>query len=210
MYEWKMAACKVARVIEQYGLEEVGDELEARWLGNDYERQSLRDLADLFNRRILDSALEQAGMTTTPEEVAHTYELLVGDVSTSAHTKRKRELEREGVDVDALLSDFVSHQAVHTYLTAHRDVSAPKTETDPVETSKRAIDQLQAKLAAVTEENVDRLTRKGELAGGSIEVFVNVEVFCNECATSQPVEEFLQGGGCNCGGDGDGITQLSP
>jgi S-adenosylmethionine/arginine decarboxylase-like enzyme len=193
-----MATCKVARVIDQYGLEAVGDELEDRWLGNGYEQQSLRDLADVFNKRLLESVLKQAGMTT-PEEVEHTYELLAGDVSTTAHTKRKRDLEREGVEVDTLLSDFVSHQAIHTYLTDHRDVSAPTTDADPVETAERAIKQLQAKLATVTEENIERLIRKGELAGGSTEVFVNVEVFCSECQTSQPVGKFLLGEGCDCG-----------
>ena len=52
---------KVGRLIETNGLSDVGQELEDRWLGNGYESQSLRSLADWFNERLLAAKLQDAG-----------------------------------------------------------------------------------------------------------------------------------------------------
>jgi hypothetical protein len=50
-------ASKVARLIEEYELEGLGADLEARWTGDDNERMSLRDLATFFNQQLLRQAL---------------------------------------------------------------------------------------------------------------------------------------------------------
>ncbi|MFC6771661.1 rod-determining factor RdfA, partial [Halorubrum pallidum] len=47
---------KVARVIEAYDLAGLGAQLERQWTGADGDRTSLRDLADVFNRRVLEAA----------------------------------------------------------------------------------------------------------------------------------------------------------
>lgn len=52
---------KVSRVVSEHKLAGLGEELEHRWIGVEAERQSLRDLADYFNHRVLEAALEDAG-----------------------------------------------------------------------------------------------------------------------------------------------------
>ena len=96
---------KIDRVIQAHGLEGLGTELEDRWLGNGYEQQSLRDLADHFNRRVLESVLNEAGVVTLHGELDNTYELLTGDdITQGARTQATNRLERQGVDVEAGLA----------------------------------------------------------------------------------------------------------
>jgi hypothetical protein len=106
---------KVERVIEAYGL---GDELEcARTAADPNQRKSLRDLATRFNERVLEAALQTAGDTVLEGEVEHTYHLLTDDeISSSDRRRAERRLERQRIDIDTLRSDFVSYQAIRTYL----------------------------------------------------------------------------------------------
>lgn len=191
---------KVARVIREYGLEGLGDELERRWTADGDERDSLRELATVFNVRVLDAALEAHDQQPTMETVERTYHLLTDDADVATRNRIERDLERAGVDVASLRADFVSHQAIHTFLTRYRDVAPPENESNPEETAVRAINRLQSRTAAVTESNIDRLVKKGTLGDRDVEVLVNVTVLCNECGTSHPVGEYIQSGGCDCAG----------
>jgi len=111
---------KVARLIDEYNLQGIGEELERLWTADD-DRRSLRSLADLFNRRLLKISLEEAGVTSLDGEVENAYRLLDDDdVSGADRTRARRRLEREGVDVDTLQEDFVTYQAVRTYLKNYR------------------------------------------------------------------------------------------
>ncbi|MFC7007207.1 rod-determining factor RdfA [Halalkalicoccus salilacus] len=118
---------KVGRVIREYGLDGLGTELEIRWTGKGGDQYSLRALADRFNQRVLEAALEDAGVRSLEGDVENRYRLLTDDdVSAGMHQQARRELERAGVDVDALESDFVSHQSIYTYLTDHRGSHIPR------------------------------------------------------------------------------------
>lgn len=44
---------KVAKLIDRHDLDSIGDELEAQWTRASEDRKSLRELADVFNRRLL-------------------------------------------------------------------------------------------------------------------------------------------------------------
>lgn len=190
---------KVARVIVEYGLDDLGDEIERKWSAEGDERVSLRDLATLVNLRILESALDDQGQQSVEETVETTYRLLTDDeTNPTSRTRIERDLERSGVDVEALRSDFVSHHAVHTYLTKHRGATPPTSDDDPIETAEQAINRLQSRTAAVTESNLERFARKGAIPGGDFEVLVSVEVICNACLTAGPVGDFLGGDGCEC------------
>jgi predicted transcriptional regulator len=188
---------KVAQVIDEYGLDGFGEELERRWTAEDGD--SLRDLAALFNRRVLGAAI-----ASTPgsdgRDVESTYETLTDDdVSAGERRTVRRNLERDGLDVDALTDDFVSHQAIHTYLTGHRGATYPdRTPEDRVGSVEESINRLRSRTAAVTKSNVERLATAGEVTAGSVEVFVSVDVFCEDCGSSQSVGEFLETGGCRC------------
>lgn len=189
---------KVERVIDEYDLDGLGTELEARWLATGDDRWSLRELADLVNRKLLTAALERVGATPLDGEVANVYRVLRDDdVSSGMVTSLRRRLERDGVDVEAVERDFVSHQTIHTYLRERRGVERPD-DGDRVTKEQRSIGKLQGRLTAVTEDSLDRLRDADEVDVGEFEVFTRVEVLCVECGTQYEAGRLLDRGGCDC------------
>jgi len=192
---------KVAMLIDGYDLgESFGDELERRWTAEGAERTSLRDLADLFNERLLRSALSSAGVSTVSGEVENLYRLLTDDdVSSGMRTEARTRLERDGVDVDRLERDFVSHQAVRSYLTKYRDAEYEGTsEEEQVEGVLDSIQRLRARLRSITESSLDRLRSTGRITLGEFRLFVDVDVLCEECGAQYGVADLLERGGCDC------------
>ncbi|MCL7418769.1 MAG: hypothetical protein M8354_13155 [Halalkalicoccus sp.] len=194
---------KVGRVIEKYGLDGFGAELEAYWTGDRGEQYSLRALADLFNRRVLEAAMEGAGMRSLDGEVENRYRLLTDEeVSTGMREQTRRELDRSGLDVEDLESDFVSHQSIYTYLTEYREATHPSSiERTPAERRERELDKIGAlmtRTSVVTEDSITRLANSEALSGGISDVFVDVQVTCENCGRSTPVTTFLEDGGCSC------------
>lgn len=53
---------KVARLIEEYDLGEIGVELERRWTAEGDERISLRFLSTHFNQQLLKTRMNEAGV----------------------------------------------------------------------------------------------------------------------------------------------------
>lgn len=190
---------KVERVMETYGLDGYGEELAARWLGEHGEKQSLRSLADEFNREVLGAAMRDAGMSPLEGEVENAYRLLTdGDVSEGMRTQTRSRLEAEGVDVEQIQRNFVSHQAIHTYLTEHRGVSYEVSEQDQLEKDLDRINRLQSRLVAVVEDSLDRSRNAERLTVGDADVFVETRVLCSDCGASYPVAELVDRGGCDC------------
>lgn len=196
---------KVERVVDDYGLEEWGPRLEAAWLGEGTERTSLRQLADAFNRAVLEAALDAAGESVTDPDVDHLYRVLTGDdVSRSDAVRKRRELERSGVDVEAVQSDFVTHQAIHTYLTSVREASLPKEDpADRLERKRATIERLAGRTRIVTDATLEELTGADRLTDRDYEVVVNVRTVCGNCGTDYAVAELLEQGGCDCRDDRD-------
>ena len=188
---------KVARVINKYELSQMGAELEAAWTGESGERTSLRDLADEFNERVLKEVLRESGVSALDFEVTGTYEALRHG-SGSGETRARRRLEREGVDVDAVSGDFVTHQAVHTYLTTDRGATLPERDENAVDRKVETIDKLQGRVAAVTDTAIQSLISDEELERTNYEVLVNVRVVCSECGSGYPIDDLLRQGGCDC------------
>jgi hypothetical protein len=191
---------KVERVIRKWGLDGLGNELERRWLGEGYEQQSLRELADHFNRRVLEQALDEANVVTLEGELDNTYELLTGDdITQGARTQARNRLEREDVDVDDVLGDFVSHYAVHTYLREHRGVEYPSADDeDQRERSVETIRRLTSRLTAVTRRNVENLRSTDRLDVGPVDVITDVQVVCEDCGRQYDAVELVERGTCEC------------
>lgn len=193
---------KVARLIEEYDMTECVDELEHRWLGKGGDRESLRNLADWFNQRLIGISMERAGVEVIDGEVENLYQLLTGDdVSIKARTQGETRLSRDGIDVESLRDDFVSHQAMHTYLTKFRGVTHPKgeeTTSDTVENRRDSIQKLRNRLVVVSEQNLESLRRVGGLDIGSVDVTVGVTVHCKDCEKSFDITELFDEGGCDC------------
>jgi hypothetical protein len=194
---------KVGRVIAEYELDGLGEELERRWLGDGFERQSLRDLADLFNHRVLRRAMLDAGMDPLEGEVENAYDLLTGDdVSEGVRTQARNRLERSGVDVESLQSDFVSHQAIHTYLRKYRGAEqSEEAAGDRIERTVSTVRRLESRTVAVVENSLQTLRNAGTVRLGPFDVLVDVRVFCSDCGRQYDVVDLLERGGCDCEDD---------
>lgn len=191
---------KVARLLEEYGLGALGEELERRWTADGAERMSLRELADHFNRELLAAAMAEAGMRPLSGEVANVYRLLTGeDTNEAERTRARRRLEGEGVDVDALEQDFVTYQAVRTYLRNYRGAEYSTDDRPGSATEAETIRRLRGRTVSVTADKLDALCRAGELSLGNFRVFANVSVFCEDCERQYDIDELLERGGCECG-----------
>lgn len=192
---------KVARVIDDYSLTDLEDELVSLWTGEGEERYSLRELEQYLNHRILRSAMRDAGMDPIMGEVENLYELLTdSDTSEGVRVEATARLEREGVDVDAVRSDFVSHQSIHTYLKNERDASYERVD-DPADRRSRANDtilSLQNRTEAVTRGTLESLRNTETVALGDFDVFVDVRVTCEECGRYYSADELIDLAGCEC------------
>ncbi|NIC01067.1 rod-determining factor RdfA [Halobacterium sp. R2-5] len=189
---------KVARVIEKYELGGMGEQLEVAWTGEHGERTSLRNLADEFNRAVLDAAIRRSDGSISETDLQNVYQVLTDDdVSSADRMRKQRELESMGVDVDGVQSDFVTHQAVHTYLTEYREAELPDQSGDP-DKKAETIERLQGRTSAVTDSTIEGLVSSGELSKHDYDVIVDVRVICGDCGTDYAAGELLRQGGCNC------------
>lgn len=190
---------KVEKVIQRYDLTDMGKKLERRWLGTNGEPQSLRKLADEFNRAVLRKALEGAGQQPLNGDVENTYRILTDDdVSRGTRTKVQRSLERNGVDHEQVEQDFVTHQAIHTYLVKGRGVQKETGETDRKERMRQTIQRLESRVTAVSETAVEQLRNAGILTLGEFNVFVSISVTCTECDTHKSIMALFDDEGCEC------------
>ncbi|CDK38600.1 rod-determining factor RdfA [Halorubrum sp. AJ67] len=188
---------KVARVIRKYDLDEMGANLETAWTGESGERTSLRDLADEFNEAVLEAALREANVSSVSVNVSSAYDALRGE-SGSSKTRTRRHLEREGIDVDELTGDFVTHQAIHTYLTKEREASLPAAGDGMAERKVETIEKLVGRLSAVAESAISSLASADELDTDGYDVLVDVRAVCPHCGADVPIGELIRRGGCGC------------
>ncbi|MFC5278380.1 rod-determining factor RdfA [Halorubrum rubrum] len=190
---------KVERTMNEYGLEGLGEELEAAWTGEDGDRTSLRSLAEEFNRTVLGAAMREVDGSVTRSDIESAHRTLTDEEAPPAETLRtRRELERLGVDVDAVREDFVSHQTIHTYLTAEREARPPEEGANRLDERRETIERLAGRTEAVAESAVGALVDAGDLAERPYEVFVDVRVTCGACGTDYRAGELLRRGGCGC------------
>ncbi|MCL9814039.1 rod-determining factor RdfA [Natranaeroarchaeum aerophilus] len=192
--------CKVGRVLEEYDLAALNDELVAYWTGRGEERYSLRELATYVNRSTLRAAMDEAGVAYKDGEVENTYRLLTDDdVSSGMRTETRRELEHDSVPVEQVESDFVSHQTVHNHLTDCLDASmVTPDDEERVESARDKIRALQNRTVAVTDDTIDRLDRSDVIDLGEYDVLVDVSIICSDCGRQYTAGDLLERGGCEC------------
>lgn len=185
---------KVARVIELYGLDEIGDELERRWLATDDNGMSLRELADYFNQAVLETAIERSELSVLDVDVDRLYaQLTDDDVSGGVRTRVERRLERNGIDVESMTDDFVTHQTIHTYLREYRDVEQPDpTPEQRRESATERIQKLQDRSAAVTKDAIEALQRAELVPEGDVDVVVDVQVIYTDSGEQFDVFELIE------------------
>lgn len=195
---------KVARLLDEYDLgASYGADLEAAWTGVDGERRSLRDLAAAFNRRLLATAMEEADMSTIDGEVGNLFRVLTSEeVTAGTRSEARSRLERNGVDVDQLERDFVTYQAIRSYLKDVREADYEKPDVkDRRERTAESVGRLRSRLTSVTESNLEQLRANEEVTLGEFQLFTSVDVLCEECGSQYAVAELLERGGCDCPDD---------
>ncbi|WP_273836744.1 rod-determining factor RdfA [Halococcus sp. PRR34] len=194
-------SCKLDRVIDEYELDRVAENLQEYWTRED-ERYSLRGLADHVNQAILRTAMEREGLNPLDGEVENTYRLLTDDeVSQGVRTQAHSRLDRGGVDVDAIGGDFVSYQTVNRHLKECLGVERASTErsdSDRIDSGAQRIAALRNRTVAVTENTLDQLGSTGAIALGDPDVYVDITVTCADCGTHATVQELIDEGGCEC------------
>lgn len=189
---------KVARLITKYELEGVGEALENRWLGTGVDEQSLRDLAEWFNIQLLIATLSELDNRLYYGETEDIYRLLTDDeIRNSERLKVQRDLERDGIDVEELKSDFITHNAIYSYLTRVRGVQK-QNNSNPLENTRERLQRLRSRTSTVSAEQITALRDSGRLETPEIDVVATVRVTCRSCNTYYDVDEFLERGGCDC------------
>lgn len=192
---------KVEQLLEKYELEGFGDYLVDRWTRVDAgERLSLRALAREFNIRLLETRLMEADSEPIGGTAESYYESLTSeDVSSGVRTEVRRSLEQAGIDVGGLEADFVSRQAIHTYLTKERGANQPTQESSISGSAvQETIDRLRERVRQVTTSRLERLRSMGEVTLGEFQVTIDVHVYCRDCGTQHSIPELLAAGGCGC------------
>lgn len=190
---------KVERLLDEYELSGFGDEMVRLWTTDTDQRKSLRSLADAFNKRLLEVEMAEAGTRAFAGEVDTVYALLTGEEGTEGdRTRSKRRLERDGIDVEDLVGDFVTYQAIRTYLKEVRSAVLPATERDRLDVERDAIQRFRGRLTAVVDSKLGQLRNAEDLRLGDYRVMADVSVLCNDCGAQLPVDELLEAGSCNC------------
>ncbi|PSP60034.1 hypothetical protein BRC73_04260 [Halobacteriales archaeon QH_7_66_37] len=186
---------KVERLIDEYDLD-VGPELIDAWT-REQNRRSLRNLARYFNRELLRERLDRHGVSSVGMDVETVYRLLRGEESAGSQTRVHRQLDREGVDVESLREEFVSHTAIRTFL-RNRSVTRSEDEGDQVAAEATHIQQLQNRTAVVAEDKLETLRSTDRVLIGDFRVLVDVQVFCEDCQRQFDINELLEVRRCSC------------
>jgi hypothetical protein len=191
-------ACKVDRVSETWGLENIDERLRRRREGSD---ASLRDLEEFFNREVLEAALRDARAEVVQGEVENTYRLLTADdVSSGAEVEVRDRLERSGVDPEAVTADFVSYQTIRSHLRNCLDIETERsTELTPTD-GKNTVFKLLSRTEVITKRTIDRLRSAGHVAVGDVDVTMSLRVTCTECGEEYAFSRLVDRGGCGCSG----------
>ena len=195
---WNGSRSKIVRILGKYDLDGLGDELVQGWTASE-DRASLRELAKNINLLVLSTRMQEVGMDPVEGEVENIYRLITDEeVSPGNYTQAKRRLERHGIDVEDLTNDFVSRQAVHTYLTKYRNATYPERSGDRLKRDSEYLYNLKRRIRTITENKLQSLVETDRLALGEFTVVLDLQVFCEKCQSQYDVVELLERGGCDC------------
>lgn len=116
--------CKVDLSCEKYGWKQFDEELiELRKEGN-----SLRDLRDYVNFRVLNSSLEEKGIDYPDSMIEKMCDIL-RDGDQEEVKKTKNRLESENINIEKVKKDFVSHSTIEKHLEECLDIEVKRKES---------------------------------------------------------------------------------
>jgi len=152
-----------------------------------------------FNQQLLRTAMADVGLETLEGEVENIYRLLSDDEVREADRMRtRRRLEREGVNVGELTSDFLTYQAIRSYLKDTRGAEYTPNDWDPIEREIENFEKIRGRTASITEGKLEQLRRNDQLDLGTFRTFIEISVVCEDCGIRYEVAELLDRGRCEC------------
>lgn len=192
--------CKVGRVIETYDLRRSAGETDpetqllARWLGQGgYSATGLRPLTDWVNRQLLKAVYTSHDRDTLDTRVQSEYDELNGDEVDPALLD---DLAADGIDGEALRSDFLSTSTLYRHFTGCLGESKSNQESagdGDWESSK--VDYAREVAERNVQESLQSLENKGRLPeAAAADVTVEVVLGCPECATQVSFERAVARG----------------
>lgn len=191
--------CKIGDSIDKYSLSNINDRLEAKWID---DHVSVRDLAAWFNKQILAAELEAHDVDSSLDRVDRIYDTLTDpDVTSGRRVEVENRLRDEGVSVESITSDFVSHQTVHNHLRECLSLDHPGDDRSAqarIRDKRETLAKLQGRTTTVSASTLERLHRQGDITLGEFEVFTDVQVLCRDCGDIHAVDTLLEQGGCSC------------
>ena len=194
-------SCKVGRVAEQYGLDDLDDELRRRYAAE----ASLRDLEALLNQRVLRKAIERTGedvsvLLGSDRGVDALYGILREDEETEPgeRARVKTRLEQADIDVDSVIEDWVSHATIRTHLTDCLSVDTGRGSSISPETAISTVEWSRSRSENVVRETVERLNNADMLDVTDPTVGVSIRITCEACGRSYTIQDLLDAGGCAC------------
>lgn len=196
-----LVASKVGRGLIKYDLVELADELAARWTVEGDERWGLRKLADWLNKQFLRAALTEADQSVSAADLETIYQQLTADdVSQGTQTERRNELERAGVPIEQVERDFVSYQAIHTFLTEVADLEYEgPSDAERVASVRKTLTALRGRVIRVLETNFEAQRQADRLTLGEFDAGCDIYVTCYECGERYDAIDLIDRGGCDCG-----------
>lgn len=193
-----VCGCKVGRNIEKYELNRFDEKL----LEQRDDGASLRHLESVVNKALLRSALEDSRRDFIGD-VDSIYERLTdAEMSAGKRAETADQLSRGDVDVDELLSDFVSYQTVRTHLQDCLEVDTRRGQSLNPEDARGTIEWARSRSEGIIERTIERLSGVSGFQSGDVDVTYTVRVSCPDCKTSSRIEAFIERGGCQCSVEG--------
>ncbi|RQG99240.1 rod-determining factor RdfA [Natrarchaeobius oligotrophus] len=195
--------CKVGRTSLSFDVPDAAREIASRRR----DGESYRDLAEYFNVRLVERALERADVDSgrsvhaalvAGDVAAEVYRILrSGGGSDIRRAELRARLADAGVDVEQLESAFVSHVTIRSHLTECADVDAresPPSFEQTVNTTQWA----RTRASNVIQSTLDRAVEYDQLRTGPLEAELFVRVTCDECGESYYLAELLDSRTCSC------------
>lgn len=190
--------CKMGKLIDEYGFSDINEDLIARWTGQQGDEESIRALANRFNRKLLRAEMRTAGMEIIEGRVENLYELLTDDDRLDAvRIQARSNLDGGGIDVDRLEDRFISHQTMYRHLKSCLDAEK-ETNALAVGKERDRIHSIQNRAEVVVDNSITRLRDGGKLDLDEFETLINFRVTCESCGTLYDVTDLLDAGGCEC------------
>jgi hypothetical protein len=202
---------KLQRVIDKYGLKNLGDELVERWT-NPEDADSLHELEQLVNQRIVQSVVTEQLHGLVPE--AHPPERIArllradessaerfSDVSQVEIVEIRNWLEKNDIDIDGVAADFVSYNTIYHYLTNIRGFDASENKRQAKTPEKRQkkvitrLSNLQQRVEAVTKQGLESLVN-ADVIPDTYDIRLQFRIECTACDRRQDLLEYIRNRGC--------------